>query len=1085
MVGGAVEEEGEDDVCTTEDTPTSPKLSIFTRSEDQNISEDVEVSQGKRALMVLGYVHSLFGVSSLYSRLASQDTSLMNTRLIGAGSGRRGTGNHVRTSRAEPGRGGRSKGSGTFGQGSNAQKVKGEEIVEREENPEQPIAEPEPEAALNHELAMTRLTVQNLKAAAELIQVQKKTRLELLEDRYRSRFMVPDFPNVKTTFSHAEMPNIEEMSMFDCFGNPFCGLACIDTAAKVSRDYQRYIKLYSDMSEGNAGPEEVVGSSDFLIEYAASLGYNLTIVNIRRRTRVRHVHNKMFDTIFLMHLTEMVFSENIAACEYELGHYVLMVSNVSDDSCSSQLTNYDFRFDSRVWIDIGRPLRYVEYVVKALLRFGIGRFYKEVTFGESFRAGSNWDSRSTIHSRDPLEGQESYRRTNVTMGYKLWPCFNLRLSKEERVVAMARYRTIMEDMQQATDPHSQVKSLAALRGLNLREMPGVIQDTKTVLQAYADNLVCDGVRSDTSTVGLVQFNVPGDAAIIPDAENVRRNQIFGAGGFKKLNHIRKGTVKAGPHKKTIVARAPLGTIITPSGPMTAGAFSLTDSATTVSSFMTRAMPKDYDSVCDKAVAEMVNGSINELWGPILDKTVFSPCVYTGPNSEIIKNFFRKTYSGKRPIAWIEDMCEQYDAYTAGIMSPRSYRKFTQNGYFVKFESNLKWKDFFLYVRPRGIMTMSPLMLMECCPICEGIEEFYCGPVSKYQVKHLSIEEMLRIVEDASRAGCMVTDISAFESSLTSKIRDIEMFVMKKICDRKGIPWVYRNIKKNVGKMFTMKTKWCTFELDTRASGTFWTSAGNGISNISAAWYESKKNGQDFRILAEGDDGLVPKGMVTAEGMGKLGFKFSSSIRGQRPGDVDFLRSLIQDGTRYVSVSRCLNVLWVKTPIVLSRGKQLWLIRMAALSLFHIAPGHPVLSALINMIGRKTKHVRPFKNYKRYLNTWKGCYLGEGGFPDHIEVKEYMRERVEQGATDFPGIPREVQLALEEMFDKEERWEVGRVFDSHPEVMDRVNVGGYLYNKAQTLVDFFRQDGPFTLIGEYQEHNWDGGLEQANGDVYRV
>jgi hypothetical protein len=351
------------------------------------------------------------------------------------------------------------------------------------------------------------------------------------------------------------------------------------------------------------------------------------------------------------------------------------------------------------------------------------------------------------------------------------------------------------------------------------------------------------------------------------------------------------------------------------------------------------------------------------------------------------------------------------------------------------------------------MQMSPLMMMENAQSMKLLHQLYNSGMKEFQVKGMTSEEMCKVIEEITCSGAMVTDASAFESSLSERLRVIEGYVMEILCDRAGVPEQYEAYVKHTTGYRDLKTKWGTLRCCTRDSGDFWTSAFNGVSNLSLALFCSIVKKIPLVAILEGDDGLVRPGAMCGVILEKLGIKFSSELVGSKSGDVDFLRSLWRHGKRYLCVGRSLGLLWVKRAAHLSRGKQLYLLRMSALSLYHMSPGHPVLTAIINRINKETRHVKRFKNYTRYVDTWKGFIINESKFPDDIQVDESMRDKVAEGAEGFPPIPRSLQLELERVFTEDSEFYVGRLLDAYEDVSLKVAVSNGEIDNSST--DFFR------------------------------
>ena len=397
---------------------------------------------------------------------------------------------------------------------------------------------------------------------------------------------------------------------------------------------------------------------------------------------------------------------------------------------------------------------------------------------------------------------------------------------------------------------------------------------------------------------------------------------------------------------------------------------------------------------------------------------------------LIKQFI-KTNRKKKSAKWIDSKCREYRRYMMGGMSASQVRKYKRHSCFVKFESNIKRikqiddmlaggvsrqvKRALVKARSRLIMTMSGLMQFRLCYLSNIAEAWYDGPIEVFQVKHMDPEKMIsRIREKQDQAHC-VTDYSAFESSIDADVRKLEMEVIRRLCYKAGYYETVRQMDRmglDAGR--TLHAGRFDFLLNTRCSGDYWTSLANGIVAICLMKFCHKRNmldAQEFSMLAEGDDGLVPLNVPDEALLESLGFEFSSSTSGTRPGDTDFLRSL-WDNKRWLNVGRVLSkIFWVKKACHLRVSKQKFLLRTMALSLHHLSPGHPVLWAVVKYIEKETRGMSGFKSASVYLDTWKEWDLS-GSFPD-VTCDEGMRSRVAEGADGFPPLPLTVQLQLEQ------------------------------------------------------------------------
>jgi len=937
------------------------------------------------------------------------------------------------------------------------------------------------------------------------------------------QFQVAEFCPSETLHSN---PDHVDVFTQDCLGAPFCGLVAIDTALRKERDIKDYLRRVS--GDLNLAPNEV-GSFDYLRSYSLERGVNLRIRDTDGVILYLRQHNVHWKWVYLKFIRPDEFVGlhiNVAGDECMYGHYVMeyrertsykLLPDKSKDrfECpESGLTHwatalpycfvgvrsifigYNAYFNSKLrinWFD-------------AFLGICVGFFsfkvVRRITFTETVTPKNDYDRRNHVDKRDNLETQEAgcYAITSrhVILGNYWTKMLGLRPSfkvpwmfdnVEPRLVEINKYRVIadaMDSMAPGLPREANLASFAALRGVNSLGVSGSALSTLSVLKDYARSVDNHGL---VNLRGLVQYNATGAANVMPNIDNMAENQLVGAGCMKsKLpvvnNHVHNGRWRKDKVAHKAVATAPLGPIVTEKGVVSAGAICLTDSDTVLAAFMNRAMskarPKDMSKVkkCVKVAKRFFSKLISKSTLPILSRP--------GQVYEANCLALRKMYAGKRPQAWIDMMCKNYVEYCCNRLRGHELKRFTQHSFFVKFESNIKAQDDKLFSRARGIMTMSPLMMLELAQVGEVLHSFYHTRMAEFQIKNLTLQDMADRIVSHSESGCMVTDASAFESSIIPELRKIEEHVVTLLCNKCGLPDVAKAYLKHKVAPRHLRTRWGTLVCVTRCSGDYDTSASNGIMNLSLVVYEyylaaleRQDTEANFSIekllvrtfeashedvktdydnylvdrlspkaLVEGDDGLVPVGTMNEEHMKELGFKYSSEVVGQRPGDVDFLRSLWHGGKRYLNIGRCLSLLWVKKCALLSRGKQLWLLRMAALSLYHLSPGHPVLTALINRIERETKHVREFKGFIQYVDTWKGTEIYSKSFPRDIEIDETMRTRVAEGAIGFPPISIGNQLHLERVFETEEVFYVGRILDDYDDISQRVNLADNI-NQSHT------------------------------------
>jgi len=876
----------------------------------------------------------------------------------------------------------------------------------------------------------------------------------------KSSYIYADRPNVMCHYEAPKgtYPDPTLLRRYDCHGAPYCGVTCIDIGRGGRPDPERYEEL-AGPCPSDAFLVAVIGDSDFLIEYARHHGHNLLIVGVDMEILVQTPDpNHDHKWIVLCYVDPG--EEGVA------GHYELMVANNGDDSGvhapTMDNTAYsDWDTCEKVAVAVGLVLLVYYFVnlnpgldalsgwtamaVKSLAlsaawRYGSCRETEEVVVLGRFLNRNNTDERPVVDRRDPIKFQDSYLLVEVRNQCLRWSLFNgwVRvkefdwfMSVEHLTVSETRYtqmtREAMECFAAGRDPGVVRCGINRLREVNTVTGNGhVLPDTLRMVDLFISRLGKPTNRV-TSNEGIVAYNASANAAA-GLAEGARpvvaANQLLGMGG-RRNNHVR--TFRLDKAKVAVpVAVAPAGAPITDRGPVGPGLYSVTDAPGLLTAFVSRSMVKapvqvdDFvkfsKSFCDKYINETdVEGMVEP-----------DVCVH-----------YREHFAGKKPAAVIDQMVDLYQRYLAGKLTEREERGAHVGGAFVKFESNVKRVGEGYRVKPRLIMTMGEVMAIETCPLSLLFDRWNAGPFGAFQIKHMEPSEMIQKIASAADRSHTVTDYSSFESSITSSVREIETYVMKRLAERAGFFSLRRALERHCSESYSLKVPWGLFEIQSRCSGHTWTSFGNGVVNVCINAYVCHLAGKTLSIIAEGDDGVVPAENVDMPGVNRLGFSLSSEVSGSRPGDTDFLRSRWVDGRRYVSVGRSMSVFWVKNGCKLKKSKQKFLLRAAAYSLHALSPGHPVLFEVVNRIFRFTSGANEFRNWRSYLNHWHHDLEAPPKQRMVVEVDETMREVVASGAIGFPPISIGLQLELERRLREDRDFYIGNLLNEYGDVMERV------------------------------------------------
>lgn len=558
----------------------------------------------------------------------------------------------------------------------------------------------------------------------------------------------------------------------------------------------------------------------------------------------------------------------------------------------------------------------------------------------------------------------------------------------------------------------------------------VLADTQTVAMMISSQIECGVYARNPITV----MNRPNDQIFADKLKIIEKNQLCGVKGKGNNHFARLPKVKHVDVKRDIpVAVAPVGGLLSEDGMSGPGFISVTDDAGVIASFAVRGMTKEKNDDTDGPKWDMIFKS-TEYMRPHINST-------PNPGPEpTVQEAYRSNNIGKKSTAQIDRDLRDYEEYKSGICSAQTRSKVTKNGCFNKFESNVKMDHGEPAMKARMIMVMSLVRAVELSPLLYLIHAFNKSSFSKHQVKNLTPEEMSERVESVSNKAHTVTDYSSYESSIDEDYRMIENHTLKLLCSKFGYVNTVRAIEEHCVKGRFLYRGGIKIWLETRCSGDYYTSFGNGILSYCIMRYCAEINGLDpakFDGIFEGDDGLVGSDVPNLDVIAKLGFKFSIAIQGVKPGDCDFLSSRFMNGKRFLNTPKYLSgFMWVKTGgKKLKRSKILYIWRCMGASLYYLSPGHPVLTALVNYIGKVTAGVNAFKGADKFIDPYK--FKGyKSSYPRDVVVDETMRDIVAQGSQDFTPISIPDQLLIEKSISNGV-FHVGQVFRDDAGFMEKV------------------------------------------------
>ena len=794
----------------------------------------------------------------------------------------------------------------------------------------------------------------------------------------------------------------------DLFGAPFCGMTVIDTAARNKVDVKTYAARVGQQKDRDSKSDSfgrayftqnvinTVGNEDYLTAYASTRG--LGVIFLVRRENQYFYHSRRNN---------------------QSGRYVVMVN------CREDIQDGHWTIISKRHSDINHMYLEGDYTKPDLGCDYLG--YGEcIQFGQLLARQNNNDVRSYVHQRDAIMHQGVDQLVTVSKTfYVAGARFQIPFTSTSYKIDATRCHSVAKELAfSRSDQETEDIAAGLLMGREVNSLvdPVVVQHSVTVLRKLARKI--KRKTQVANTRGLVCVNAPNAAAIIPNLDVIEANQnderLQGGGRFA-TNHVeipenRKDDISltwrdVDPSKlNKPVAIAPIGAPVEQGKVVSCGLFSLTDEKGIMAAFAGRAMSKPEPDQNDTR-SEFIRNSL----------AFITPYINNTPIDVIPEDFtlkgliaqFRRTNEGNKSAKWIDRKVRSYIRYRFGLMSAKERKKYMRHGCFVKYESNIKRRGGKLKVRPRLIMTMSDLMQFELCYLSNISNVWYDGPIEQFQVKHMNPQSMIERIREAQDRTHCVTDYSAFESSITADIRFIENYVIVKLCERAGYSRTIATLKRlnlDIGRV--LHTSSLRLVLNTRCSGDYWTSMGNGIIAICLMRFCHEKQMLDgvFSMISEGDDGLVPLETPDESLLGSLGFKFSTETSGTQPGDTDFLRSL-WGHRRWLNIGRVISkIFWVKRASFLRPSKQKFLLRTMALSLHHLSPGHPILWAIVKHIETVTRGMNQFKSAALFLEGWKEWDLS-GQFPE-VHVDNSMRKKVSEGAEGFPPVPLTVQLIIE-------------------------------------------------------------------------
>jgi hypothetical protein len=908
-------------------------------------------------------------------------------------------------------------------------------------------------------------------------------------DVEEAAFIVAQTPNVQCLMeSHTKNAFYE----YNCMGSPYCGMVSIDVALGITPD----LKAYNALSREFGRVE--VGEREFLKQYAWSRNVNLVIWveythgGLKRELKFEYTNMPTHKYIHLV-LRRMdggiprrddLFDGNNDPIMFQ-GHYYLC-TRVNGDYSNLELPKIVMnKTDHDVYVGLFMvflavvAILFTDVIISSILiseinslvhsnnyswlswimlkfhllvmsnqwwltplKFFVATyicFDKKVTFlyGAIRLNPSNDDVRAVRDRRDKASCNDHYQVVIKRFGWRFLtiPIYSFEYSKY--IVSVVRAVQAIKEIQLVPEADRVKVGLGILR-LNIANTNDSISNIYADTNCYVNDWLKYSKISDSASfiVRTVAYNANGITSYVPNMNAIKTNQegLFEGNHNAVFNGIRFQGGFMKKLKRNIVAYSPVKGVFTDLGQLGPGNVCVTDPYSLIAAFVGRSMSSPVVS-SDEDVKLM--GEFLDFGKSFLDRHIDSVDL-DGISEEDPCKYFEELYYGKRSVAWIKNMVESYRLFEKGLMN----NDFNRCSCFVKLEDSTKVVDGEARVRPRLIMTMSNRLLIEMCQIMKLISRWNDGSFKEFQVKHMEVDDFIRKVEHMSERNHTVTDYSSFEGSIFGRMRELEHHVISRLCGRANMPntlKVYEEVALKPRRLYT--NMGLVFRINSRCSGDFVTSFGNGIVNVCLMAFCAFKNGADmsrFTMIAEGDDGLSDPTYVNVPLLKQLGFKFSSELLGFLPGDVDFLRRRWMGGLCYLNVGRVLkNIFWVLTTENLSFRKQMAILRCKGLSLHYSSPGHPILYEIVNRIERLTRGFYSFKGIQKWVSNYNhfGVDVDENtSYPRSVGVNEQMRLAIAEGAMGFPPIPYVVQLELERRIRDDEYIYIGSLLDEYDDIM---------------------------------------------------
>lgn len=661
------------------------------------------------------------------------------------------------------------------------------------------------------------------------------------------------------------------------------------------------------------------------------------------------------------------------------------------------------------------------------------------------------DRRNIRDRRDKIESQDHYAifSSNVEClfkGQRIFECDDL-MEPHEIVVSVARASQLYKELQCCPSLDLSISMLSVLKqnyANSDESIPNLYANTIKYVKWLVERTAVQHTNPEFYTCA---YNASGHTAYVGNLNLVAINQfavsvgrsifqtlngefLISGKGFNRLIKENMGQINNGflnlkqerliVKNKRVVSYCPFGSISTHEGQLGPGHMCVTEPYSLLAALAGRSMVK-----VPVEVQEFFSFSQKEI-----DRLLSSTEVPAWVDEDPVSNFISNN-KGKRSNKYIKSKISQYNDFLEGKFT----KKYLRNSCFVKFEDSSKMVDGQCRVRPRLIMTMSDYFSMVLSPLIAAVHCWNEGSISNYQVKNLTPDQFVEKVASFTDRKHIVTDYSAFESSVSYMFKMLEDEFAEKLLIKMRMRTTLEHFRKLNKFGRVLHSSIGKFTISSRCSGDYFTSTFNCLINYLINSYCSHKKGvSHLELIVEGDDGLTKPDQIDSNLINKMGFGFSSNVSGSKPGDVDFLRKRWLRDNSYVNIGRSLkNLFWVNSQQPLTNSRKKAIIRAKALSYYFSSPGCPILTSAINYILRKTSGANYFKGIEKHLSyNDKFDVKKIGKNYGTIEIDERMRGPISEGATGFPPIPILVQLELEKRFSGGDFY-IGSLLDDYDDV----------------------------------------------------